>query len=61
MGYMLNDEKSPEWSNWRNYFDYIVVDAGKPLFFQEGTTLKEINIVIDSKHTYTRSNSSIYI
>lgn len=48
MGYMLNDEKNSEWSNWRNYFDYIVVDAGKPLFFQEGTTLKEINIVINA-------------
>jgi hypothetical protein len=31
--------------NWRSYFDYIVVDARKPLFFEEGTILKEINIV----------------
>jgi hypothetical protein len=44
MGYMLNDEKTGR--NWRSYFDYIVVDARKPLFFDEGTTLKEINTVI---------------
>jgi hypothetical protein len=31
--------------NWRSYFDYIVVDAMKPLFFDEGTSLKAINIV----------------
>ncbi|XP_065882915.1 cytosolic purine 5'-nucleotidase-like isoform X2 [Dysidea avara] len=28
---------------WKSYFDYIIVDARKPLFFQEGTMLKEIN------------------
>lgn len=31
--------------NWRSYFDYIVVDAQKPIFFEEGTSLKQINIV----------------
>ncbi len=41
---MLNDDKSGK--NWRAYFDYIVVDARKPLFFEEGTTLKEINTVL---------------
>lgn len=41
MGYMLNDIESGK--NWRSYFDYIVVDAHKPLFFTEGTMLKEIN------------------
>lgn len=28
---------------WKNYFDYIIVDARKPLFFQEGTMLREVN------------------
>ena len=40
---MLNDDIKG--INWRFYFDYVVVDARKPLFFEEGTTLKEINIV----------------
>ncbi|XP_061714345.1 cytosolic purine 5'-nucleotidase isoform X1 [Cydia pomonella] len=29
--------------NWRTYFDYIVVDAKKPLFFGEGTTLRQVD------------------
>lgn len=31
--------------DWKTYFDYIVVDAKKPLFFEEGTSLKEVDIV----------------
>lgn len=31
---------------WKNYFDYIIVDARKPLFFQEGTMLREVDEVI---------------
>jgi hypothetical protein len=31
--------------NWRSYFDYIVVDAKKPLFFAEGTSMKEVDTV----------------
>ena len=55
MSYMIeNIEKG---RTWRSYFDYIVVDARKPLFFEEGTTLKEINIVSlslkSSKHLLT--------
>ena len=46
MGFLL-DEKSTG-RHWRTYFDYILVDAQKPLFFAEGTSLKEINIV--SRH-----------
>lgn len=30
---------------WKSYFDYILVDAKKPLFFQEGTMLREVNEV----------------
>ncbi|XP_055712353.1 cytosolic purine 5'-nucleotidase isoform X1 [Phlebotomus papatasi] len=29
--------------NWRTYFDLIVVDAGKPLFFGEGTILRQVD------------------
>ncbi|XP_022662482.1 cytosolic purine 5'-nucleotidase-like isoform X1 [Varroa jacobsoni] len=29
--------------NWKTYFDYIVVDARKPLFFGEGTILRQVN------------------
>ncbi|XP_026318907.1 cytosolic purine 5'-nucleotidase isoform X2 [Hyposmocoma kahamanoa] len=28
---------------WRTYFDWIVVDAKKPLFFGEGTTLRQVD------------------
>lgn len=29
--------------SWKSYFDYIFVDAQKPRFFQEGTTLREVD------------------
>ena len=29
--------------SWRSYFDYIVVDARKPLFFAEGTILRQVD------------------
>ena len=44
MGYLLNDDEKQ--INWKSYFDYIVVDARKPLFFAEGTSLKEIDSVL---------------
>jgi 5'-nucleotidase len=47
MGFLLNDDKAGR--NWRMFFDYIVVDAKKPLFFAEGTSLKEVDIVSDQK------------
>ncbi|NWX93666.1 5NTC nucleotidase, partial [Nothoprocta pentlandii] len=28
---------------WRSYFDLIVVDTRKPLFFAEGTVLRQVN------------------
>ena len=43
MSYILNGYDNNR--NWRTYFDYIVVDAQKPLFFEEGTSLKAINVV----------------
>ncbi|UYV62865.1 K02A2.6-like [Cordylochernes scorpioides] len=29
--------------NWKSYFDYILVDAKKPLFFSEGTILRKVD------------------
>ena len=29
--------------DWKSFFDYILVDAQKPLFFAEGTTLRIID------------------
>lgn len=29
--------------NWKTYFDWIVVDAKKPMFFGEGTTLRQVD------------------
>jgi len=29
--------------NWKTYFDIIVVDARKPLFFGEGTILRQVD------------------
>jgi 5'-nucleotidase len=29
--------------DWKSYFDFILVDAQKPLFFAEGTTLRIID------------------
>jgi hypothetical protein len=28
---------------WTTYFDYIVIDSKKPLFFGEGTVLRQVN------------------
>ena len=33
---------------WTDYFDYVLVDAKKPLFFSEGTILRQIDRV---RHT----------
>lgn len=41
MGFLLNDVVPGR--HWRSYFDYVLVDARKPLFFEEGTSLKQID------------------
>lgn len=41
MSYLLNDPSAKK-KKWTEYFDYIVVDAKKPLFFGEGTVLRQI-------------------
>ncbi|XP_055353973.1 LOW QUALITY PROTEIN: cytosolic purine 5'-nucleotidase-like [Paramacrobiotus metropolitanus] len=43
MAYLFSFEGADTSRNWRSYFDYIVVDARKPLFFGEGTTLREVD------------------
>lgn len=40
MSYMFD---FPSCRDWKSYFDYIVVDARKPLFFGEGTILRQVN------------------
>ncbi|GAB1607712.1 cytosolic purine 5'-nucleotidase isoform X1 [Argonauta hians] len=42
MSYLLNDAN--EGRNWTTYFDYILVDAKKPLFFTEGTILRQVDL-----------------
>ncbi|KAJ6658725.1 hypothetical protein lerEdw1_019885 [Lerista edwardsae] len=41
-GYNYTDEESQH-HPWRSYFDLIVVDTRKPLFFAEGTVLRQVN------------------
>lgn len=33
---------------WTSYFDFVVVDAKKPLFFEEGTILRKVDTVSNS-------------
>ena len=43
MTYLLTTEIDGVKRDWKSYFNYIVVDARKPLFFAEGTTLRIID------------------
>ena len=45
MTYLLDKPatKTEAARDWTSYFDYIVVDAAKPLFFSEGTILRQID------------------
>ncbi|KPM05513.1 cytosolic purine 5'-nucleotidase-like protein [Sarcoptes scabiei] len=40
----LFDVPSAQKRSWKSYFDFIVVDARKPLFFDEGTILRQIDV-----------------
>ena len=31
--------------DWKDYFDLIVVSAKKPAFFEEGSVMREVNLV----------------
>ncbi|KAG8574580.1 hypothetical protein GDO81_009231 [Engystomops pustulosus] len=39
----IEDKYDPKKKTWRSYFDLIVVDTRKPLFFAEGTVLRQVN------------------
>lgn len=43
MSYLLHDAQATKNKKWTDYFEYIVVDARKPLFFGEGTVLRQID------------------
>jgi 5'-nucleotidase len=43
MRYLLDKPYSQGGEGWSAYFDYVVVDAKKPLFFAEGTILRQID------------------
>nr|CAB3264465.1 cytosolic purine 5'-nucleotidase [Phallusia mammillata] len=38
---------------WRSYFDFVLVEAKKPLFFGEGTTLRQVDL--DTGHLHIGS------
>ncbi|CAL8321433.1 unnamed protein product [Lota lota] len=45
MTYLLESDTKPSSpkKTWRSFFDLIVVDTRKPLFFAEGTVLRQVN------------------
>ncbi|CAB3999206.1 cytosolic purine 5 -nucleotidase isoform X3, partial [Paramuricea clavata] len=47
MTYLFDFPHGPEPNtphrNWKTYFDYVVVDAKKPLFFGKGTLIREVD------------------
>ncbi|MPC39759.1 Cytosolic purine 5'-nucleotidase [Portunus trituberculatus] len=44
MGYLLGfPDKNGDVRDWKTYFDFIGVDAGKPAFFSGGTLLRQVN------------------
>ena len=47
MTFLLEDPDKPD-EKWQSYFDYILVDAGKPLFFEEGSLLRQVDMVTGS-------------
>jgi len=44
MNYMLGDFCDSKHLTWRHFFDIIMVGARKPEWFQDGTTLREVNL-----------------
>ena len=47
--------------SWRDYFDVIVVSANKPLFFEEGTMLREVDVVWREKKERKVCSLCLYI
>ncbi|XP_068191062.1 5'-nucleotidase, cytosolic II, like 1 [Antennarius striatus] len=65
MRYLLeSNTKSGEKTSWRSFFDLIVVDTRKPLFFAEGTVLRQVDTVTGKLRigTYTGDlqNGTVY-
>ena len=50
--------------NWKTYFDVIVVDASKPLFFGEGTLMRQVNTMTGAlrigSHTGPLQKEQVY-
>ena len=38
-------QSNPDNKPWSSFFDFVVVDAKKPLFFSQGTVIREVNKV----------------
>jgi len=54
MKYLFDFEELGEnRGDWKSYFDLIVVDARKPKFFAEGTSLRQVNPVNGTLHVGT--------
>uniref|UniRef100_A0A3Q4M261 5'-nucleotidase, cytosolic II, like 1 n=1 Tax=Neolamprologus brichardi TaxID=32507 RepID=A0A3Q4M261_NEOBR len=43
MTYLLESNPGSPKKSWRSYFDLVVVDTKKPLFFAEGTVLRQVD------------------
>eukprot|EP00744_Colponema_vietnamica_P003600 GILI01005491.1.p2 GENE.GILI01005491.1~~GILI01005491.1.p2 ORF type:complete len:552 (+),score=206.83 GILI01005491.1:56-1657(+) len=44
MSYLLDDLDPATYPSWRHYFDVVIVNAMKPLFFRAGTQLREVDL-----------------
>jgi len=50
MNYLLDSPNSTPPYTWTTYFHVVIVDARKPLFFGEGTPLREVDITTGRPH-----------
>ncbi|KAK7011359.1 cytosolic purine 5p-nucleotidase, partial [Biomphalaria glabrata] len=53
MNYLFDTGSNPDKKCWTSFFDFIVVDAKKPLFFLQGTLLREVNKTTGGLHLGT--------
>jgi HAD superfamily 5'-nucleotidase-like hydrolase len=51
----LLDGKLPSYENWKNYFDWMVVGAKKPGFFEEGQPFLEVELDGDGRRARSGS------
>lgn len=47
MKFILRNDANRDWAD---FFDYVIVDARKPLFFEEGTVLREVDRATGHSH-----------